>query len=50
VLDAFGSGTWPVGPDPELGLLAGLRADSCWLRMAAADADEEIERAVLMHL
>ena len=50
VLDAFGSGTWPVGPDSVLGLLATLRAGNCGRRMAAAGADDEIERAVLMHL
>jgi hypothetical protein len=50
VLEAFGSGTWPVDPDRVLGLLATLGAGSCWRRMAAADADDEIEEAVLMHL
>ena len=49
MLDAFGSGTWPVGPDPVPGLLATLRVD-CWRTMAAAGADDEIERAELMHL
>jgi len=55
VLDAFGSGTWPVGPGPlgpapVLGLLATLRAVGCWREMAAADADVEIATAELMHL
>jgi hypothetical protein len=30
--------------------LATLRAGNCWRRMAAAGADDEIDRAVLMHL
>ena len=50
VLDPFGSGTWPVGPGPVLGLVATLRAGNCWRRIAAADADDEIERAELMYL
>ena len=49
MLDAFGSGTWPVGAGPVLAPLATLRVDGCWRRMAAAGADDETERAVLMH-
>jgi hypothetical protein len=45
VLDAFGSGAGLV-----FGLLATLRAGSCWRKMAAVDADDETEMFELMRL
>ena len=44
MLDAFGSGAGPA-----FGLLAALRVGSCWRKMAAADADDEIEMFELMY-